>query len=238
MGLTLKYNLFYGVTDKQVLAAYSDFYSKRGQQLIQEGQDQYRFSLHRTDQDWTVLELDAGWEWDVRQQAQLAVSKTLCCPGFFIFVYDGDYWGYEFFSAGNVIDNFIQSEDACDGCMWFPDKDISGNPAAVVSHLPHLCQSDLASYLVQDPVWSKHEDVDYEYQWRWDQHNLLDIPVRESDEFTRFDQCAILDFLGFLGIRIKLHDDYIKLKSDISSYFWIEGQNTSGKHRRLYGRRR
>lgn len=79
MGLKLRINLFYQVSEKDVYRIYTEFYHQREQTLTDNGDQFFRFELHESDNDWTVLHLDSGWEWQVRRQAQLYVSEKLHC---------------------------------------------------------------------------------------------------------------------------------------------------------------
>jgi hypothetical protein len=111
MGLKLRYNLFHSVTAKDVFSVYSRFYSTRNATLISCNDEFKKYELYESDSTWTILHWNGGWEWKVRREAQLFVSKELNCFGFLIFVFDGDYWGYEFFNQGQVIDCFVQDTD-------------------------------------------------------------------------------------------------------------------------------
>src|SRR5947208_1151164 len=107
MGLKLRYYLFHGVTSGAVCGALQSFYAARGRPLQEakpytEPSDR-TLDVYAVDKDWVVVGLDSGWEWKERREAQLFVSQRLWCPGFLIFVYDGDYWGYEFFDHGKVL---------------------------------------------------------------------------------------------------------------------------------------
>jgi hypothetical protein len=240
MGLKLRLNLYYQVEAHDVYDAYKAFYASRGQDLIDLGDDFFQFTLYEKDQDWTVLGLDSGWEWTVRRQAQLAVSRRLNCRGSLIFVYDGDYWGYEFFECGRSLDQFVQDEEPADGTDWFPGKSCEGAPPLIASRFSHLSANDLAAYLVRDPVWRRTGDelTDEEYEARRTERKRLDVHVRPGDESTRFDDGAVLDFLRFLGIRVELRDHYVTLPAPEYRSFWIAGQNTFRSWERMYGARR
>jgi len=144
-------------------------------------------------------DLGSGWEWKVRREAQLFVSRTLWCPGFLIFVYDGNYWGYEFFDHGEVLDHFVQ--EATGEPIGFPGEDCRGNAAVLVEHLPFLNVADVASYLVQKTDWVIPAG--------------MNIPARPGDEFRRFDECAVLDFMRMLGVGVERHDGYVRLKAPV-----------------------
>src|ERR1700730_8922409 len=107
----LRYNLFYDVAPKDVYESYLRFYGDRNVQLRNNGDVSARYQLFEPNGHWTILHWDNGWEWTVRREAQLFVSKELQCSGFLIFVYDGLYWGYEFFNNGMPLDHFVQDMD-------------------------------------------------------------------------------------------------------------------------------
>src|SRR3954447_26442196 len=118
MGLMLRYYLFHGVTADTVSGALQSFYAARRRPLKPSNASTAisgdALTIHDADNNWVAVELDRGWEWKERREAQLFVSKRLWCPGFLICVYDGDYWGYEFFDRGEVLDHFVQQSDQSD----------------------------------------------------------------------------------------------------------------------------
>ena len=69
----------------------------------------------------------------------------------------------------------------------------------IVEHLPFLDFKVIALYLRQKP-----SDAD---------PPELKGKVHPGDEFDRFDECAVLDFLRALGIRIELEDGIVTLQS-------------------------
>jgi len=203
MGLRLRYYLFYGVASGDVGGALQAFYAVRGRPLQKTlaGTVPSDLSLYiyTADNNWVVVELDSGWEWKERREAQLFVSERLYCPSLLIFVYDGDYWGYEFLDQGKVLDHFVQQQDQAD--QWFPGQDCSGKPEVLVQHLPFLNFSVIAPYLKQKPSYGNPPE--------------LKGKVHPHDEFDRFDECAVLDFLRALGVRVGLQDGYVMLNSSL-----------------------
>ncbi|HEY3320921.1 MAG TPA: hypothetical protein VGP72_10690 [Planctomycetota bacterium] len=209
MGLKLRVNTFFQVNAEDVYSAYLQFY---GPGAVLEDfpcgeQDQYVLRQRR--QDWTILEWDGGWEWLVRRQAELHVSNLLKCRGFLLFVFDGDYWGYEYFSSGTILDHFVQVEKPCDGADWFPGQNTSGKPDLIAGEFPWLSKADIANYFVRNPIDDIAEpnpgESQIEYDRRiWAEHQRLNVPARDGDEFKRFDECAILDFMRLLGIPVEL----------------------------------
>ena len=182
LGLKLRYNLFCS-SAAPVYDAFASFYGRRGSKLQPAGDGQGSLNFYSENNGWTVVDLGSGWEWKVRREAQLFVSRTVSCAGFLVFVYDGDYWGYEFFDRGEVLDHFVQ--EATGEPIGFPGEDCRGNPSVVAERLPFLRAEDIAPYLVQMHDWVIPEG--------------MDVPARPADEFRRFDECAVLDFCECLA---------------------------------------
>lgn len=199
MGLKLRYNLFHNTSAEAVYGTYVSFYKQRGRPFQLAGYDLQQIDFHVEKNGWVVVSLDCGWEWTERRQAQLFVSERLSCPGFLVFVYDGDYWGYEFFNRGQAIDHFVQESTGIP--IGFPGEDCRGNPEIVAQHLPFLHRIDVAAYLQQMTEGAKPKG--------------LNIPARPGDEFNRFDECAVVDFLRMLGIPIELRDGYVRVNSPV-----------------------
>jgi hypothetical protein len=198
VGLKLRYNLFYS-TAEAVYDAFASFYGRRGSRLQAVDDGRGSLNFYREHDGWVVVDLGTGWEWKVRREAQLFVSRSLWCPGFLTFVYDGNYWGYEFFDRGEVIDHFVQ--EATGEPIGFPGEDCRGNPRVVAEHLPFLRVEDIAPYLVQKRDWVIPEG--------------MDVPARTGDEFRRFDECAVLDFLRMLGVSTEIRDHYVRPKAPL-----------------------
>jgi hypothetical protein len=129
----------------------------------------------------------------------LVVSRRLACPGFLVFVYDGDYWGYEFFNSGVAVDHFVQ--EATGDPIGFPEEDCRGQAEVVASFLPFLRMEDIGPYLVQKHDFVRPAD--------------MNVPARPGDQFRRFDECAVLDFLRMLGIGVGLQDGYVRVQSPV-----------------------
>jgi hypothetical protein len=152
MGLKLRFNLFYGVTPKAVYGAYAHFHAKRNHILADpdNGNPRRRFELYEPNNNWVVLSWDGGWEWVIRREAQLFVSEQLLCPGFLVFVYDGDYWGYELFRDGVVMDRFVSHPRPEDTAIdWFPGDPCIGNAQLVAEQFSWLKPHDIAPYLTK-----------------------------------------------------------------------------------------
>ena len=219
MGLSLAYNLFYEAPPQDVFDAFAMFYERSGFVLLQ-SEDQ-TIGVERTSYDeddsleifepnggWTVMTLDRGWafERETRRDAQLFVSSKLLCSGFFIRVYDGDYWAYELFDKGNFLDNFVQEVETSEGR---PPGTDAGSPEAIVSVFPWLEVHDVTPYLVQEN-WDDPEE-----------RRRLDVPARPGDEFSRFDECSVLDFLRLLGLNVNMVNNRVTLATSVRRQFWI-----------------
>lgn len=76
-----------------------------------------------------------------------------------------------------------------------------GNPDILITYLPQLNRNALAAYLVQKPAPNEK--------------------VRPGDEFERFDECAILDFLHSLSVPVSLRDHVVRVDSTIFQSFWL-----------------
>src|SRR5262245_18419790 len=145
MGLMLRYNLFRDVTAPAVYGILLNFYVGRGRPLQHAGTDAERLDVYDADNGWVVVALDSGWEWNERREAQVYVSQRLVRGGLLIFVYDGNYWGYELFNNGVVLDQFTQERN--DTLVGFPNRPTQGNAAIVAAQLSFLHESDIAPYL-------------------------------------------------------------------------------------------
>lgn len=215
MGLKLRLNLFYEVGAHDVYRAFEEFYQQRGQCLYESGAESNIYKLHERENRWTMLEWNGGWEWDIRRKAQLHVSKALGCLGFLIFVYDGDYWGYELFKNGEVLDRFVQMEETHEGSIWFPNELCHGNCDLIARELPFLSADEVAPFLMQNPTGLRfaeglsEEENDLEIDRRWALRKRLNVPAKEGNQFGRFDECAVLDFLSLLGVSWEMKANHI-----------------------------
>jgi hypothetical protein len=206
MGLKLRYGVFACDDPQGVFGAYAGFYAELGYPLeivdvapppYFTPRDFFPRQLHHADNGWVVLEV--GFEREIQRKAQLHVSKVLGCAGFFIFVDDGDYWGYELFRDGMVLDQFVQSPESWDCESWFPGRDCTGNPGLVAAQFPWVTTADVAAYLAKEPRLPDSPEAWDEFEQEYER---LNTPARPGDEFTRFEECAVLDFLRLLGVGV------------------------------------
>ena len=203
VGLKLRLNLFEGVAAPDVYGALTAFYAKRGAALAAEPDRWRRYELHHRQGRWCVLDWDGGWEWKQRREAQLFVSMQLHTTGLLVFAFDGEYWGYELLRDGEVVDRFLQNPSA--GATWFPGDPCDGN-ASVLARELGLSEHGLAPYLVQQPTDSDPDQAD----WR-----ELDLPARSGDEFGRFHECAVVDFLRAIGVQVEVSQGYVRMRSEV-----------------------
>ena len=249
MGLSIAYSLFYQVLPNQIFDALQTFYVQRISWLDRTGQDQdedQSLTLHEPENGWTVFDLGRGW-WrqnDIQCEAALFVIEMLSCSGIFVRVYDGDYWEYELFENGRLIDHFVQeagvyygppgkggnahaikggnahaikggNAHAIKGGNAHAIK--GGNAHAIVSVFPWLKIDVVAPYLIQ----AKRDDPDDWHGLPEDWHRLQG-PVRPGDEFGRYDQCAVIDFVRMLGVSVNIVNRRVTLVSPIREQFWIK----------------
>jgi hypothetical protein len=210
VGLFMRINAFRSVSPADVDAALAEFWSRHHRRVEPVPPDAQvdAFDLHEQRDGWTVMCWTSGWEWKLRRQAQLHVSETLGCAGILVFVYDGDDWGYELFDRGAAVDRFIQWPQ--EGNTWFPGKDLSGQPEAVVAAFPDLAldRSDVATYLVQ----RQGDEAD----------DACNVAARPGDRFRRGDDCAALDFLGLLGVTIGVSEHRLVFPAPLWRRFRVE----------------
>lgn len=197
MGLKLRYNLFHDVSAPSVWGALKSFY--RGRELEPSDDSAHNYQLHEEDGRWTLLSWDGGWEWVTRRNAQLHVSERLRCAGLLVFVYDGEYWGYELFENGQVKNRFVQVPEQ----DWFPGDSCIGDPTLIASCFPEISAESIAPYLAQKTAGARR------------------LPPRPGDQFGPFDECSVVDFLRTLGVRVDLRDDYVTPAARIYKQFAI-----------------
>jgi hypothetical protein len=188
VGLALRLNAFRDVEAPDVYAALATFYAGHGAALVPESDGLRSYDLRERRGRWCLLEWNAGWEWTLRREAQLHVSRQLNVPGLLVFVYDGDYWGYELFDRGEAIDHFVQT--AMDPVITFPHKNVNGD-ATVLARTLGLSEAVVAPYLARWHGW--HERT-----------RRANERARPTDEFTRWEEAAVLDFLRAIEIDVSL----------------------------------
>jgi hypothetical protein len=212
VGLNLRLNLFYQVEAADVWGALRALHASRGVDVVETTARSDGYELYALDSNWCVLGWDAGWEWKDRREAQLFVSERLCCKGLLVFVFGGAYFGYELFQNGKVLDRFVQYPPGDGQQVWFPDDPASGDADVVAACFPEVTAEQVRPYLVRRPPYGEDEAS----------LQRLNVPAREGDEFRRFDECAVLDFLRLLGVRVEMQDGYVTLLAPTWKCFAVE----------------
>lgn len=243
MGLSLKLSMFREVDPQRVYDAYARFHADLGRPLRTEGEPDYAHKLHDVNGGWAIIFHGIGWEAELRRDALRAVSRALGCIGMFAFVYDGDYWGYELVRDGRGCDQFVSYQEPSEADRWFPGKDMSGNPAMLAAQFDCVDADTAAAYLVRQPDASEYLGPD-RTQWpaQWQaMRDRLDVRARPGDEFTRFDDCAILDFLRLLRVGVELRPmpqtpdrpmwRAVTLATPVVREFWLPGSRRPRRHR-------
>ncbi|HZM74875.1 MAG TPA: hypothetical protein VFC19_04065 [Candidatus Limnocylindrales bacterium] len=142
MGLALRYNIFHHADPKAVYGLLHAFWEKRGHRIVEGPREFNGYVLHHERNGWTLLNWSGGWEWKLRREAQLRISRLLNCTGLLVFVYDGRYWGYELFHQGVEVDHFVQKPEEH---QWFPGRDCAGRAEAF--QLLDIPPADIAPHL-------------------------------------------------------------------------------------------
>jgi hypothetical protein len=238
MGLSMRLNLFHQVTPEDVYAALDSFYRQRGRALVDHGDSSLGCALHEQDRGWTLLYMPSE-HFQERRQLQVHISGELHCRGFLVEVHDGDFWGYEFSSNGEALDQFIQHPDHLDRSVdWFPGESCAGNVAILAEHFPGLERDVLERYLVRYPAWEEWRN---EKDWKQAYNRLREernVKARPEDTYLPFDECAVLDFLRYVGVNVELEYEWVTLvnverrigcvrfAAPVWRQFWVSGQNT------------
>lgn len=194
----MRFCLFHAVSVERVWTAVSAYYSSKNTRLAEDGDDYHKFDLHQRDGEWVVLNIgnppafEAWW-----MDAQRKTSEMLWCKSFLLFVYDGDYWGYQLFKHGEVLDRFVQSNEH--NPPWFPNRaEATGDPSLLTREFPWLTESEVAPYLIKMPELGSEDFRQI--------MSRLDVRVRPEDGFTRFDECSVLNFMRLLRVRAELQE--------------------------------
>lgn len=234
MGLFLKLDLFYGADPDVVFESYKVAYAQKGRPLLDHGTDGWDHTIHEVSGGWVPLTEGIGWEWEVRRDVQRAVSGWLGCSSLCCFVYDGDYWGYELIDAGEPIDQFVQDAEPSDGSKWFPGRNTEGDATTFALLFDWLEPKDVEPYLVRNPALPAGLNVGSpDFNERYEQYrrirDALNVKPRPDDQFRRFDECAVIDFLRLLHVDIFLGPDpkghwpfgVVQLRSPVRHRFWV-----------------
>jgi hypothetical protein len=201
MGFKFAANLYCGCSAQRVVEVLHDFYrsnAHRSREIYRNMYGPYlgpefpgeRLQIYDYPPRWCVVDIFMEPEDWIRER-HLHVSRQLACPGFFLFEYDGDYWGYEFFDKGEIVDRF--TNDA--GQHWyFEGMDCSGHAEILAARLPFLAIEDISPYLDRLPDYEEFEAE------RDKMVRELDVPPRPGDQYSRWAEASSLNFLRMLGV--------------------------------------
>lgn len=198
MGFKLAVNLFADRRAQELTDTLQSFYREHGQRSLEIYRQMYgrhdageKLRIHDYPPRWVLVDIFLQPEHWIRER-HLFVSRMLRCAGFFIFEYDGDYWGYEFFDNGEVLDRFTSNASYRD---YFEGRDCRGDPGVLAEKLPFLNIGDIGPYLVRLPDCETVTGEEYDRL-----RGETDVFPRPGDQYRRWDECAVLNFIRALGI--------------------------------------
>ncbi|MCG8408268.1 MAG: hypothetical protein MI923_23965 [Phycisphaerales bacterium] len=222
MGLGLRFSVFQEVTPEQVLSCFDAFFQTKNRQFSCADPDHHlwsRWDFYEPENGWTVL--DVGYSSSVKdrrewREFQCDVCEKLDCLALLLFVYDGDYWGYDLMVGVRIADQFVQNPEQGAG-YWEDGTNLSGDVDLLVQHLPWIARDRVAPYLVPRPPLGCASRAEFQESMK-----TWDVKCHPNDEHTRRDQCAILDFLR---VPAKLENGYVHFTADLHKSLWTKMPN-------------
>lgn len=118
------------------------------------------------------------------------ISKEIGQPVLLLYVYDENYWGYDFYANGKFLDAFSPIPDYFGSVSDKEHKRLLGNSALIAQYFK-IDKDDIKNYLV---IWGKERVEDFETK------------VYEDDVFSRFDCWQMADFIKKLGYPYEFGD--------------------------------
>lgn len=117
-----------------------------------------------------------------------ALSEAFSNTVLLLYIYDGDYWGYDLYVHGERIDQFDSDPDYFGEVSEELRQKLKGNAEIIAKHFS-VDKADIEKYLV---LWSdkKHGDKAY-----------------EDDEFEYWSDWQMLDFMRKLGYPYEFEED-------------------------------
>ncbi|MFG6394592.1 MAG: hypothetical protein K1W24_10525 [Lachnospiraceae bacterium] len=112
------------------------------------------------------------------------LSRKLCCPILLCYIYDGDFWGYDFYENGKEIDIFCTVPDYFDDITKKEAAKLSGNSSIIAKYF-NVDEESIKNYLRQ---WT---DAVYEIE---DEEKAY-----EDDGFNIGDAWQMADFMQKIG---------------------------------------
>lgn len=126
-----------------------------------------------------LSDMCAGYE-DIPKE----ISKELMCPAMLCYIYDGDYWGYDFYDSGREIDSFNPMPEYFEEVSEEEKQRLSGN-SEIIARYFHIDEARIKNYLIP-----------------WDD-DILDADestkAYEEDEFCIGEDWQIADFMNAIG---------------------------------------
>jgi hypothetical protein len=201
MGFSLRMNLFHGVAPDAIAACAEDFFRRKKRKISHTLKDEYRWQrwdFYKESNEWTpmVVGYSAGVverrEW---RKLELEISERLSCDGFLFFAYDGDYWGYEFFSKGRMLDQFSQDqEQGGESDYWEKGTELRGDVPLLLARFPHLSECELQEHLAPRPQIGDGDVLRILKEY--------EVRVRPGDKYVRGVGIGVLAFLEYLGVAV------------------------------------
>ncbi len=217
-------NLFHAVEAESIFECMAEFYATAGHPLVDEGDAEWRSTIHVRHNDWVVVDLGHGVEWRLRRGALAAITKRLARPALLTWVDEAGSWGYELFVQGHVLDRFCLdpwTTQVQDPAEWKGRADLLANQLAWLqpeSIEPYLVRKPNAEHFPPSPPPSTLESA-FSQELR-----RLDVPPRPGDSHARFDKLAFINVLRLLQIDSVIRDESIVIAAPVAQRFWIEGQ--------------
>lgn len=119
-------------------------------------------------------------EANVDEELAKAFSKEICSPIMFLFIYDGDGWGYVYCDDGVIKDLFFVSPEAEEN----PSPDEYGNSAKFIAERFNINPDTIIRYY---KIWTDELIED-------------EVVAYDDDEFVYGDCWQMADFMKRLGI--------------------------------------
>ena len=194
MGTFLSMSGVVGADEDSVIAALEDFTGRRRGSIV-EAPD-----LTVDDEGCLVVTTDAGgvtllyprnfMQWD---ECSAALSRTLGKPVFSFHIHDGDFWMYQLYESGSIVDQFNPVPD-----YWgeMDDDDPNawcGNAEEVARCVPGVKPEQITNYLIR---------------WRIEMLGASTVQkAYPTDKYGYGCDWQLVDFLQKLGFDFPLGDD-------------------------------
>ena len=140
---------------------------------------------------WCLVNGLLSYEEWVRER-NIFITKYLSCSGIYIYEYDGNFWGYEVYIDGIVVDRFLSDKSFDD---FFYSEEADGSVDIVTRAFPFIDGNIVEKYLIQYPDRKTFNAISDDYF-----HDLINIPPRTIDLFNRWDGCASINFMRAIGL--------------------------------------